>query len=69
MKLMFALSIMLLGTNDLLLNAKDVTVKYDVKGMMCSMNCPNFIKEGASRIDGVKKCEVDFDKGSATIYF
>ena len=42
---------------------------YDIKGMMCSMNCPDYIKEGAIRVEGVKKCDVNFNKKLATITF
>ena len=52
-----------------ILNAKDITIDYKVKGMMCSMNCPDYIKEGALRVDGVKKCDIDFKKKIAKITY
>ena len=69
MKFIFGLLIVLFSQNSILLNAKDVTMNYNVKGMMCELNCPGLLKEEASKVDGVKKCEVDFAKGSAIITF
>ena len=68
MKLVLIISIILFNINNILY-AKDIIANYDIKGMMCEMNCPDFIKEEAIRMDGVKKCEVNFDKGYATITF
>ena len=67
MKISLFLSVIIFSVSSV--NAKDITVNYDVKGMMCSMNCPDYVKEGAVKVDGVKKCEVDFNKGSAIITF
>ncbi len=53
----------------LMLHAKEITKNYKIKGMMCEMNCPGFIKNEAEMVDGVKKCDVDFETGSATITF
>ena len=49
--------------------AKEVTSKYQIQGMMCEMNCPGFIIEEASKLDGIKNCEVDFENGSAIITY
>ena len=67
MKLIIA--ILLLCSNNFLLNAKETTIDYSIKGMMCKMNCPDYVKEAAIKVDGVNKCDVDFNNGFATITF
>ena len=69
MRLLLIVSILVVNLNNIFLNAKDITVDYDIKGMMCSMNCPDYIKEGAIQVEGVKKCDVNFNKKLATITF
>ena len=69
MKLIIALSILFFNNDFSLLNAKEITLNYNIKGMMCKMNCPDFIIQEASKVDGVKKCDVNFNNNLATITF
>ena len=43
------------------------TSEFDVKGMMCGVGCVNKIKTHIGSLDGVKKCDVNFDKGVMTV--
>ena len=51
------------------LNAKDVSVKYTVDGMMCSSNCPGKVNEALKGMDGIKSCNVDFETKTATVIY
>jgi len=61
--------ILLLTITNTFIIAKDITLDYNIKGMMCAMSCPDYIKDEAIKLDGVKKCNIDFNKASATITF
>jgi copper chaperone CopZ len=56
----FALSVLI---------AKDNTVLLKVDGMQCSYSCTDKVSSVVQKIDGVKECVVDFDKGIATVVF
>ena len=56
----FALSVLI---------AKDNTVLLKVDGMQCSYSCAGKVSSIVQKIDGVKECVVDFDKGIATVIF
>ena len=56
----FALSILI---------AKDNTVLLKVDGMQCSYSCASKVSSVVQKIEGVKECVVDFDKGVATVIF
>ena len=56
----FALSVLI---------AKDNTVLLKVDGMQCSYSCADKVSSVVQKIDGVKECVVDFDKGIATVLF
>ena len=69
MKLNILLTFIIAIANHSILNAKDVTIDYKVSGMMCKMNCPELIKQEASKINGIKKCDVNFNDSKTTIVF
>ncbi len=52
--------LLLILTFSLLFSA---TSEFDVKGMMCGVGCVNKIKTNIGSLDGVQKCDVNFDKG------
>ena len=56
----FALSVLI---------AKDNTFLLKVDGMQCSYSCTDKVSSVVQKIDGVKECVVDFDKGIATVVF
>ena len=49
--------------------AGDNTAKVKVDGMVCSYSCSGKVSSIVQKIDGVKECNVDFDKGIATIKY
>ena len=49
--------------------SEDVTFEYMIDGMTCKHNCPIALKNQALKIEGVKKCNIDFDRKSASITF
>jgi len=51
------------------LSAKDNTTYIKVDGMQCSYSCAGKVNSVVQKIDGVKECTVDFDKGIATVVF
>ena len=51
------------------LSAKDNTTYIKVGGMQCSYSCVGKVNSVVQKIDGVKECTVDFDKGIATVVF
>jgi len=63
------ITLFILTINNIFVLAKDITLDYNIKGMMCAMNCPDYIKEEAIKLDGVKKCNIDFNNASASITF
>jgi mercuric ion binding protein len=44
------------------------TVKLSVPGMTCAA-CPITVKKALSKVDGVSKADVDFDKREAVVTF
>ena len=44
-----------------------VTSEFNVQGMMCGAGCVNKIKSHIGTLDGVKKCDVNFEKGLMTV--
>ena len=51
------------------LTAKDNTAYIKVDGMQCSYSCVGKVSSVVQKLDGVKECTVDFDKGIATVVF
>ena len=51
------------------LSAKDNTTYIKVDGMQCSYSCAGKVNSVVQKMDGVKECTVDFDKGIATVAF
>lgn len=48
--------------------AAQKTVTLDVPGMSCAA-CPITVKKALSKVEGVEKAEVDYDKRQATVSF
>ena len=49
--------------------AKDTKEYYKIEGMFCGNGCANRIKNVLKTVDGVKKCEVNFEKSLMTLEF
>ena len=49
--------------------ALETTTRFNVEGMMCGISCPKTIKESLNNIDGIKKCDVDFNSKTAIITY
>ncbi len=47
----------------------NASVVYEVSGMTCEINCARYIKQELSKMKGVEKATVNFEKKLATIYF
>ena len=47
----------------------DATEQYKIKGMYCNYGCVNKVKSVMNSLEGVKSCEVDFDKSLMTIQY
>ena len=45
------------------------TSEFNVKNMMCGVGCVNKIKAHIGSLDGVKKCDIDFNKGVMTVEY
>ena len=45
------------------------TSTYNVEGMHCGVGCVNKIKAQINSVDGINKCEVDFEKSEMTVDF
>lgn len=45
------------------------TSTYSVEGMMCGVGCVNKIKAQINSVDGINKCDVDFEKSLMTVDF
>jgi len=45
------------------------TSNFNVEGMMCGVGCVNKIKTNIGSIDGVKSCDINFDKGIMTVEY
>lgn len=48
--------------------AAQQTVTLDVPGMTCAA-CPITVKKAITRVDGVRKAEVDYDKRQAVVTY
>ncbi len=49
--------------------AKPETASFKIEGMTCSMGCAKTIESKLSKLDGVQKANVDYDKKEATVAF
>lgn len=49
--------------------AKPETANFKIDGMTCAIGCAKTIEEKLSKMDGVQKATVDFDKKQATVEF
>ncbi|MEQ8324823.1 MAG: heavy metal-associated domain-containing protein [Vicingaceae bacterium] len=47
----------------------DQELALKVDGMVCAVGCAKYIEKQVAKMDGVSKCEVDFEKGTASIVF
>ena len=45
------------------------TSSFSVEGMMCGAGCVNKIKKNIGSMDGVKKCDVNFEKAVMTVEY
>ena len=52
-----------------LLFAGDNKTKLKVDGMRCAYSCAGKVSTVVQNIKGVKECEVDFEKGIATVVY
>ncbi|MEO5775299.1 MAG: heavy metal-associated domain-containing protein [Flavobacterium sp.] len=48
---------------------KPETASFKIEGMTCAMGCAKTIETKLSKMDGVQKATVDFDKKEATVEF
>lgn len=48
---------------------KPETASFKIDGMTCAMGCAKTIETKLSKLDGVQKATVDFDKKEATVEF
>ena len=56
-------------SSDALTVAGKATVEFAVEGMVCSYGCAKGIEEKVALLEGVAKCNVDFEGKTATIDF
>ena len=49
--------------------AKDNTAYVKVDGMMCGYSCAGKVSKVVQNLKGVKECDVDFEKGIATVLY
>jgi copper chaperone CopZ len=49
--------------------AKPLTASFKIEGMTCAMGCAKTIENKLSKMDGVQKAVVDFDKKEAAVNF
>ena len=45
------------------------TASFNIEGMSCAVGCAKTIENKLSKMDGVQKATVDFDKKTATVEF
>ena len=64
MKKIFILSVLLSS-----LFSITVQSKFNVQGMSCPSGCAPKVKNAAMSIEGVEKCDVNFEESRATITF
>lgn len=48
---------------------KPETASFKIEGMTCAMGCAKTIETKLSKMDGVQKASIDFDKKQATVDF
>ncbi len=48
---------------------KPETASFKINGMTCAMGCAKTIETKLSKMDGIQKATVDFDKKQATVDF
>lgn len=48
---------------------KPETASFKIDGMTCAIGCAKTIEEKLSKMDGVQKASVDFEKKQATVEF
>jgi Cu+-exporting ATPase len=48
---------------------KPETASFHIEGMTCAIGCAKTIEEKLSKMEGVQKAKVDFDKKEATVNF
>lgn len=58
--------LLLLTTTTLIFSA---TSNFSVDGMMCGKGCVNKIKKHVGSLEGVKKCDVNFEKAVMTVEY
>ena len=49
--------------------ADDVSQAFKIEGMHCGYGCVNKVKSVINSLEGVKKCEVDFNKSLMTVEY
>tara|TARA_B100000029_G_scaffold440314_1_gene457394 strand:+ start:126 stop:434 length:309 start_codon:yes stop_codon:yes gene_type:complete len=49
--------------------AKDNTAYIKVDGMMCGYTCEGKVSKVVQNLKGVKECDVDYEKGIATVLY
>ena len=47
----------------------DASAKISIDGMVCQAGCANFLSEQISSMEGVKNCEVNYEKSMAIMLF
>ena len=47
----------------------NITESYKVEGMHCQYGCANKVKSLISELDGMKKCEVDFESSTMIVEY
>jgi len=45
------------------------TAEFNINGMFCANGCANKIKSAVGEIDGIEKCDVNYNTSSMTIQF
>ncbi len=45
------------------------TFSYSIEGMTCAFGCANKVNTAITSLDGVSKCNVDFDSKTATVTY
>ena len=49
--------------------SSDIIENYKIEGMHCGYGCVNKVKTVLNSIEGVKKCDVNFEKSLMTVEF
>ena len=61
--------IMILLVNIAMIVSAPVKQTFNIEGMMCGYGCVNKVKTVLNSIEGVKKCDVNFEKSLMTVEF